>query len=523
MLLVQNLIRNATIYRDRPATKMGDRHRTWGELSDRVASAAAALQAMGVGKGDRVGIMGLNSDRYLEATYAISWAGGLMVPMNIRWSFEENLYSARDAGLKVLIADDTFAEGAKRVADTMQSEDGIAPGLLHLCDGEPANGFVSWDRVIDACKPATIVDTLYDDPAGIFYTGGTTGFPKGAVLSHTALWTSAVTVVCEMQIASADVCLHAAPMFHLADMTMSNCVTIAGGAHCFIPAFTPTDCLNAFEDYGVTFSILVPTMIGMMLEAPEFGATDLSSLKKLAYGASPMPEPILRTALKNMPQVEFTQGYGQTEMGPIVSLLPHRYHALEGPNSKLRSAGRPIGCVQVRIMDEDGNPVEQGEPGEIWARGPNALDRYWNKPEQTADTIVDGWVKTGDVAYMDEDGFLFVCDRAKDMIITGGENVYSAEVENAAGSHPKVAQVVVIGVPDNTFGERVHAIVIPVEGEDEITQDELYAHCHDQIAGYKCPRSMDIRREPFPLSGAGKILKKDLRAPYWKGHKKSVA
>ena len=522
MLLVQNIIRNATIYKDKTATEMDGRVNTWSEFTDRVSRAAAALQELGVKEGDRVGIMSLNSDRYLEAQFAIYWMGAIIVPMNWRWSLDENVYTAKDAGLAALIADDAFSVVAIGVRDAMAESDSRIP-LLHFCDGDPADGFESWDALIDSSKPAPVANVDYGSVAGIFYTGGTTGFPKGAVLSHTALWSSGVTGVSDLSMPSDTIFLHAAPMFHLADMAFSNCTTIAGGSHCFVSTFTPATTLDAIDKYQASFSLLVPTMIGMLLEAPEFKNADISNLKHLVYGASPMPEPILLKALELMPDVEFIQGYGQTEMGPIVSLLPHKYHATEGPNSKLRSAGRPIGCVQVRITDEDGNELPQGESGEIRVRGPNALDRYWNKPEQTAETIIDGWVRTGDIAYMDEDGFLYICDRAKDMIITGGENVFSAEVENAALSHPKVGEVAVVGAPDDKFGERVHAIVVPAAEAEAITQQELYEHCQSLIASYKCPRSLDIRNEALPLSGAGKVLKKDLRAPYWEGHKKGVA
>ncbi len=525
MSLVQNIILNATSHRNRPATIMGNRVHTWSEFVERVSRAASGLRAMGLAEGDRVGIMALNSDRYLEALFAINWAGAISVPMNIRWSLEENVYSAKDSGLRAMIADDHFAEGARAMREEVASDETEAISLVHIGDTEAPAGFANWDAIVDSYEGMDAAETPYSSPSGIFYTGGTTGFPKGVMLSHLALWSSAITLTAAAKVDADTRYLHAAPMFHLADMAFSNSTTIAAGTHVFIPAFTPAGALQAITDHKVTTALLVPTMIGMLLQAPEFAAADLSSLHTLVYGASPMPEPVLLDAIRKLPGVRFFQGYGQTEMAPLISLLPPENHVLEGPASKLRSAGLPIGCVQVRIMDDDGVEVATGEPGEIWVRGPNAMDGYWNKPEQTAETLVNGWVKTGDVAYRDEDGFLFICDRAKDMIITGGENVFSAEVENAIQSHEKVGEVAVIGVPDDKYGERVHAIVVPAAhvDADKITLEEIYDHSRERIAGYKCPRSIEIRTDPLPLSGAGKILKKDLRAPYWEDKDKSVA
>jgi len=523
MSLVQNIILNATVCRNKPATIMGDRIHSWSEFVDRVARAAAGLRALGIDDGDRIGIMSLNSDRYLEALYAINWAGGVSVPMNTRWSTEENVYSAKDSGLELLIADYQFAEGALAVRSDITSDAREKFSLVYLGDDDPPEGYISWDSIIEEHQPMDAVETPYSSLSGIFYTGGTTGFPKGVMLSYLSLWSSAMTLTMATKMDEDTKYLHAAPMFHLADGAFSNATTIAGGTHIFIPAFTPASTLEAIVDHNATSVVLVPTMISMLLQAPELADADVSSMRQIIYGASPMPEPVLRSAIEAFPNSGFIQGYGQTEMGPIISLLPPENHVLEGPASKLRSAGRPLGCVRVRIMDEAGNEVRQGEQGEIWVRGPNAMDGYWNKPEQTAAALISGWVKTGDIAYMDEEGFLFICDRAKDMIISGGENVFSAEVENTVLSHHKVAEVVAIGIPDDKFGERVHAIIIPATDAGEITLEEIYSHCHDRIAGYKCPRSIEIREEPFPLSGAGKVLKKDLREPYWDEGDKGVS
>jgi len=250
--------------------------------------------------------------------------------------------------------------------------------------------------------------------------------------------------------------------------------------------------------------------------------TDLSSLRLMIYGASPMPEQTLRRTICALPDCRFIQLYGQTEVSPNATGLSPEYHVLEGPNAgKLSSAGRALSCCEVEVVNAQGNEVPRGTVGEIRIRGFNTMLGYWNKPEETAATLRDGWVYTGDAGRMDEEGFLYVVDRIKDMIISGGENIYSVEVENACAQHPAVSQCVVIGVPHNTWGEAVHAIVIVKDGE-QICAEDLIAHCHRLIAGYKCPRSIEFRSEPFPLSGAGKVLKRQLRAPYWEGRHRQV-
>jgi acyl-CoA synthetase (AMP-forming)/AMP-acid ligase II len=267
---------------------------------------------------------------------------------------------------------------------------------------------------------------------------------------------------------------------------------------------------------------MVPTMIGMLLQHPKFSAERLSSLRTMIYGASPMPQGVLREALEKLPSVDFIQAYGQTELAPLVTVLPAAYHELEGPRSgKLRSAGRAVMGCEVRIVGEDGQEKPSGEVGEIVARSPGAMLGYWNLPDQTKSTLIDGWVNTGDAAYRDEDGFIFIVDRLKDMIVTGGENVFSAEVESAISTHPSVAEVAVVGIPSEKWGEAVHAIVVPRKGA-VVREGEIIEHCKPLIANYKCPRSISLRDEPLPLSGAGKVLKKDLRAPYWEGKRRNV-
>jgi long-chain acyl-CoA synthetase len=311
-------------------------------------------------------------------------------------------------------------------------------------------------------------------------------------------------------------------MFHLADGASTFGVTMAAGRHTFIPRFDPVEVLQNVQAERVTNATLVPTMVNMVVNHPRFPEFDISSLKLVLYGASPMPEGVIRKAMAVMPTVKFMHAYGMTEAAPIVTLLDPRYTTLDGPFAgRHKSCGQVAPTVECKVVDDRRREVARGTPGELAIRGANIMKGYWNKPAETAAVLHDGWYYSGDGAYMDDEGFVYIVDRLKDMIISGGENVYSAEVENAISLIPGVAEVAVIGVPDERWGERVHAIIVPRAGAN-LTADSVMEHCRQQIAGYKCPRSVDFRSETLPLSGAGKVLKRELREPYWRGYTKAV-
>lgn len=512
MLLIQAIRRNAAFRAGEIATIDGDERRNWAEFADRVARAADGFRQMGIRPGDRVGILALNSARYLEAQFAIWWVGAVLVPMNIRWSVDENLYCIRDAGIETLIFDEAFAD----MAGTICAE---ANGLRQILLAPASDGTVlAFEDVIarGITKPAH--ESAVNDLGGIYYTGGTTGFPKGVMLSFQALWAAAMAIILANGMKPGGRMLHATPMFHLADGGMSHGAMLVGATHVFVPRFDAVDVIDAIDRHKVTDVLLVPTMIGLLQNSPAYAPERLASLRCLCFGASPIPQPVLRKLQADLPNVDLLHVYGQTEMGPTISFLEPRFQIAGDPKSL--SVGKPFACVEVRVVDDQGHDVEPNVPGEILARGPSSMIGYWGKPQETAKTIVDGWVRTGDVAYKDEEGFLFICDRVKDMIITGGENVFSAEVESAVAAHPAVAQVAVIGIPDADYGECVHAVIVPKPGQT-VTVDELKAHCKTLIANYKCPRSMELR-DALPVSGAGKVLKRELREPYWVGHDRAV-
>ncbi|MGJ8686285.1 MAG: AMP-binding protein, partial [Spongiibacteraceae bacterium] len=320
--------------------------------------------------------------------------------------------------------------------------------------------------------------------------------------------------------------LHCAPMFHMADLATVFMYSILGSKHVIVSAFEPLLVMNAIAELGVSDTLMVPAMLQMVFDHPDFDAAKLQGLKALLYGASPMPEGLLRKILSTLPNLELTQAYGQTEMAPIVTILSPADHraAISGDEKSarlLRAAGRSCYAVQIKTVDEEGNTVPLGTVGEVCTRGPNAMLGYWNKPEQTAAALKDNWVHSGDAGYIDEEGYLFIVDRVKDMVVTGGENVFSAEVESALSTHPAVAQVAVVGIPHDDWGEAVHAIVVGRPGV-ACTEADIIAHAREKIAPYKCPKSVSFRDEPLPLSGAGKVLKRELRAPYWEGRERQV-
>lgn len=507
MYLTQGLHRAVRQNPGLPATIHGERVRSWAECADRVARVAGALRDLGVGEGDRIGILAMNSDQYHEVLLAVPWANAVAVPINTRWSHAEIAYSIIDSGAHVLIVDDTFAPAVAdlraRCADTIET-------VVHWGAGPAPAGAHGYEALIETVAPVPDARRGGGELAAIYYTGGTTGTPKGVMLSHANLVTSALgTAATGEFLTPAGRLLHAAPMFHLADGAAWLARTMLGGTHVIVDRFTPAGVAEAVARHRVTDALLVPTMIQLLVDDPSTADHDLSSLRRLVYGASPISEALLDRARKRLPTAEFTQLYGMTELSPATTMLSPDGHR----DARLRrSAGRALPHAEVRIVDERDEEVARGTVGEIVARGGHVMLGYWQRPAETAAALRDGWMHTGDGGYMDDEGHVFVVDRIKDMIISGGENVYSAEVENVLAQHPGVAACAVVGVPDSTWGERVHAVVVRVR-DAAVTGDELRDYCKARIAGYKTPRSVEFAAE-LPVSAAGKILKRELRARY---------
>lgn len=515
MFIMQTLRRAVQLNGDGVATIFAGRRRSWRELESRVARLAGGLIGLGVKAGDRVAILSLNSDRYMEYFYGVPWAGAAVNPVNIRLAVPEIAYTLNDSGSTVLFVDDTFAALLPALRPQLE----FVRHVIFAGDGEKPEGCLDYESLIEQSAPVEDANVGGDELAGLFYTGGTTGRSKGVMLSHDNLVFNALNVVAEMGYDRDTVYMHAAPMFHLADMASTFAVTLAAGTHCIVPRFDVDAVLQLIQQEKVTNTLLVPTMINLLASSGRIRDFDVSSMKRMLYGASPMPEAVLLSAMEQMPTVSFAQGYGQTEASPIITSLGPEYHVPGG--AKLRSAGRAALGVEVAVMDADDREVSRGTVGEICVRGANVMLGYWGMEAATAETLRHGWLHTGDLGYMDEDGFVFIVDRAKDMVISGGENIFSVEVEGAIYSHPAVQECAVIGIPSDRWGEAVHAVIVLAEGA-EATESEIIDHCREKIAGYKVPRSVEFRTEPLPISGAGKILKNELRSPYWEGNQKQV-
>jgi len=511
--LTQFVSRAARINRNGTATICDDRRRTWSEVLDRVQRAAGMLHRLGLGEEDRVAILSPNSDTYLEYLFSVAWAGGVIVPINTRLAPPEIRYWLEDCDAKMLAVADPFVE----VINGMRDQLGQIEQFIYLGDGPAPEGFVSHEELIAAEDPVDDAGRGGEDLYALFYTGGTTGRSKGVMINHQGMAVNILEWIAAVRVTQEDRFLVIPPMFHAAGGENSMAVAALAATACILPAFDVVEGFKLIERERLTKIPLVATMLDMMVKHPQIGDFDLSSITKITYGASPIPADLLKKSMSLLPDAQFFQVFGQTEGGPTVTVLPPEYHVTEGPYAgKLKSAGVPIIGADICIMDDDGNELGADETGEICIKGPGVSPGYWNLPEATAGAFCKGWLRTGDAGHIDEDGFLFISDRVKDMIISGGENVYSAEVELVLLSHEAVEECAVIGIPSDKWGEQVHGIVRLKQGQT-VTEDELIAWCRENLAGYKIARSIEFREEPFPLSAMAKILKRELRKPYWKG------
>ncbi|EJM24788.1 acyl-CoA synthetase (AMP-forming)/AMP-acid ligase II [Pseudomonas sp. GM21] len=522
MYMTQGLHRHMQQHPDATAIRYQGDGVTFAQLGDRVARLAGALQALGVASDERVAMLSLNSQRFIEYYLAVPWADAVLNPVNIRWSAAEIVYSLDDSQTSVLIVDDTFLALAEKIGSTAKT----LRLMIYAGDGETPAGMLNYESLIANHAPVEDARRGGDSLLGLFYTGGTTGFPKGVMLSHNNIGFSALAVLGQALFGPHTVYLHAMPMFHLADLAAMVALFISGGTHVVLPAFKPREALELISGEQASDTLLAPTMIQMLLDAreadPAVAVLDLSPLREITYGASVISPALLDRARRAFSAADFQQGYGMTEMSPSISLLAPEHHSEAHQRSgKMYSAGLPINCVEVRIVDSEDREVPRGTVGEVVARGPNVMLGYWNKPEATAETLRGGWMHTGDGGYMDEDGFIYICDRLKDMIVSGGENIFTAEVESAIASHPAVAQCAVIGIPCDKWGESVHAVIV-CRAESCISEHEIISHCRERIASYKVPRSVELR-DTLPLSSVGKVLKTELRKPFWENRSRHIA
>ena len=520
MNVTQILERAVRYFPNNTAYVAGDQKRTYSEFQEQVNRLGNALVENGVGKGDRVAVLSANSGPYLEMYYATSAIGSLIVPLNHRLAPVELAYILQDSGSKLVLLGEGFEEAYAEVGTHLETK----PPTLYSGSGETPQGMADYDESLANASPDLAApDVDEQDLAGLFYTSGTTGNPKGVMLTHRNCVSNALHFMGAVKEKEGEVYLHCCPMFHLADGPTSHRITWLGGNHVIVPGFDPIPVLDAIQTHRVSSSLMVPTMINFLVNHPRVGEYDLSSIRWILYGGAPMPVELLREASRVL-RCNLIQLYGLTETAPLLTMLNPEHVAFEGDETKVRrlaSCGRAVAGVDVRVTLEDGKEVKPGEIGEIVCRGPNIMKGYWNKPEETSDAFRGSWFRTGDLATIDDEQFIFIVDRKKDMIITGGENVFSTEVEQALYKHPAVLEAAVIGVPAEKWGETVMALVVTKPGESA-TETDIIEHCRSLIAHFKCPRGVEIRSEPFPKSGSGKILKGVLREPFWEGKDRRV-
>lgn len=498
--LADPIVHAAHMTPDRLAAVCGEVRLTFTDMYARCRKLANAMSDIGMQPGDRIAILAANSHQYLEVYQALPAAGFVIVPLNTRHAEPELRYALEDAGVRVLIADrdpGPLRDCVERVISIPDEYETMVASASE--DVELGNGVTE------------------NDLAGLFYTGGTTGASKGVMLSHRNLMANTFHTMGFMHPARDSAYLVMAPLFHAAGSTAVLATVWTGGAQVLLPAFTPGDALDLIARETITDTLGVPTMIAAMTELQLVEPRDISSLKMLAHGGSPIASEVVRRAARAFPTTELVHLYGATETAPLVSGL--RDEQLLVNDERIRSCGQPIPGIQVRIVDDSGRGLPHGEVGEVAIRGPNVMQGYWKKAEQTNEVLRDGWYYAGDLGAMDATGHIFLVDRKKDMIISGGENVYSTEVEDVLYTHPAVLEAAVFGVPNEQWGEAVHAIVV---ARHEVSADELIAHCRKSLAGYKVPRGIDFRSDELPKSGPGKILKRELRAPYWAGNERQI-
>jgi acyl-CoA synthetase (AMP-forming)/AMP-acid ligase II len=503
--------RNARRFPRREGLVFGDVRHTWSQVDERVNRLASALSATGMRRGDRVAILAQNDHRYLESYWALAKAGIVAVPLNYRLVERELTQLLDHSQASGLI----FGPGYEDVSAQLL---GRIPGLTRgVSFGARVDFARDYEDLLSSGSPREpAVGVADDDPFAIMYTSGTTGLPKGAVVTHGNLENNVYNQAIADKADSDDVNLTATPLYHMGALFMATTYTYLGCTNIILETFDPAEVQQAIQRERATVCLLIPTMLNMVLNDKEFGRHDLSSLRLIFYGGSIMPVPVLRRAMETI-GCSFTQGYGLTETIEA-TFLTMRDHVLDDPERERRlgSAGREAPNAEVRVVDDDGRDVGDGEIGEVLVRSRSVIPEYWRAPDETAATIREGWFHTGDVGFRDDDGYLFIVDRKKDVIISGGTNIYPKEIEEVLYGHPAVVEAAVIGIPDEMWGEAVKAVVVKREGSD-VTAEELIELCRANLAGYKKPRSVEFV-DALPRNPSGKILKRELRAQYDKEH-----
>jgi acyl-CoA synthetase (AMP-forming)/AMP-acid ligase II len=514
-LLSDRLVHWATVRPDVPALIYAGETLTWREWHRRLQQVAGALHGLGVGRGSVVATLDKNHPACLDLSYAASAIGAAHAIVNWRLSTEEVAYILSDCGAEVVFV------GAELLPVFEQVRDKLPAVREVVVVGSDGGHTDEYEALLAAATPRPLEGAEPGDTALVLYTSGTTGFPKGAMLTHAGLNCHSDGQTHVFAPTPEDRHLVAMPLFHVGGSCYALGSVHVGTSFILTREATPEHLFPALAN-GATHAFFVPAVFAAMLQAGAVGVQALANLKVLCYGAAPMPLPVMRGALEAWPNARYVQVYGMTELSGAVSVLSDEAHRDPSRPERLGSAGQALPGIELRIVDPATlEPMPTGAAGEVWVRGGSHMAGYLGKPEATAETITsDGWLRTGDVGHLDDEGFLFISDRVKDMIITGGENVYCPEVERVLAEHPEILEVAVIGVPDDLWGESVKAVVVAKPGTT-LDPDAVIAYARERLAHFKSPRTVDVVAE-LPRNGTGKILKTVLRKPYWAGRDRQV-
>jgi len=502
---------------NKPATFFEGHTHSWSQFSTRLHGMAKALRKLGVEPGDRIAFLGMNSHWLVEMYLVPCMIGAISVPLNYRLSEDEMVALVKDCAPKVLIVDRHFKTRAAALMDRCGSL-----GTLIYADWDKAGNdlpphTLDYDTMVKDAGAVTHeafddIASASDDTMILFYTSGTTGLPKGVMLSHSNMLANATGTGPLYQYHSDDVLLLSGPLFHMGTGSRVFTSLVYGSTKIIQPKFEVDETMHLIEAQKVTAMTTVPTMLRMILDHPEFESFDFTSLRCLTYGSAPMPLGLMQQCIEKIPSVIFCQGYGMTEAAPNLCVLrPEDHMPVNGKFPKLSSVGRPIYTTDLRIVDANDAIVPQGETGQLIARGPQIMNGYWNRTEDMAEVMAGGFYHTGDAGYQDEDGYVYLAGRIKEMIITGGENVYPIETENCLSKHPEVSTVAVVGLPHEKWGEMVFAAVA-LHPDATSTGKDLIAYCRGKIADYKIPKDVLIWDGPLPLNHTSKIDKMRIKA-----------
>ena len=525
MLVTRFLRRAVKLYPNKTAVVCGENRFTYAEYNERVNRLSNVLLGLNVEQGDRVSFLTFNCHRLLESYYGVVQMGAVLLPLNVRLSGEELAWILNHAEAKVLFVDKDLLPLIRPVIGKLET----VQTFILLLDGVPPSdcNWLDYESLLSSASPATPPQPLIDenDVAELFYTSGTTGRPKGVMLTHRNLYANAISFIHGLDLRDGDVFLQTVPLFHVNGWGTPHFLTCVGGTHVLMRAFDPQRVLELIEHERVTVGAMVPTMLNALLNFPDAGKYDVSSFSRLLVGGAPPPESFFKAAAQKFGVDCFT-GYGLSETSPGLAIATVKSHLASLPDDeqyriKARTGLEVIG-VELRVLDDRGEDVENDgrQIGEIVARSDGVMKGYWKDPEATSKVIVDGWFHTGDLATIDQENYIQIVDRKKDIIISGGENVASVEIENALYSHPAVSENAVIAVPDDKWGEVPKALVVLKPGQ-HVTEDDLLQHCRAKLAKFKVPKSVEFV-DPLPKTGTGKTLKSRLRDKYWADHEKRV-